>query len=296
MNRVSTGYQFQKLQSQVHRAGLTYFEAQKRVSTGKRINDISDDPNGFSQVVSMRSVKSGLAQYSTNLDRAKTWFTLSESAMNETSTLLNRANALAISGANATVGQGERTAMAVEVTSIRDRLVQLSNTRNANGDYLFAGTATDTKPFTVSGNTIVYAGNNGQVKVEAAPGELMTLSQSSVPTLFQETYDKLTGMINALNSNDGSYLSNTTLTEVQESIQQFNQARGELGTKVRTLELYKNDHARRIEELTSNVSDIEDVDLAQAITDYQSAQTAYQAALQMTSQGSRLSLMDFIQG
>lgn len=296
MNRVSTGYQFQKMQSQVHRAGLAYFDAQKRVSTGKRINEISDDPNGFSQVVSMRSVKSGLAQYSTNLDRAKTWFTLSESAMQETSTLLNRANALAVSGANATVGQSERTAMAVEVTSIRDRLVQLSNTRNANGDYLFSGTATDTKPFQVSGNTIVYGGNAGQVKVEAAPGELMTLSQTSVPTLFQETYDKLTGMINALNSNDGSYLSNTTLTEVQESIQQFNQARGELGTKVRTLELYKNDHSRRIEELTSNVSDIEDVDLAQAITDYQSAQTAYQAALQMTSQGSRLSLMDFIQG
>lgn len=296
MNRVSTGYQFQKMQSQVHRSGLAYFEAQKRVSTGKRINEISDDPNGFSQVVSMRSVKSGLAQYSTNLDRAKTWFTLSESAMQETSTLLNRANALAVSGANATAGQSERTAMAQEVTAIRDRLLQLSNTRNANGDYLFSGTATDTKPFSISGSTIAYAGNNAQVKVEAAPSELMTLSQSNVPTLYKDTYDRLTNMITALNSNDGSYLSNSSLNDIQTSIQQFNQSRGELGTKVRTLELYKDDHTRRIEELTSNVSDIEDVDLAQAITDYQSAQTAYQAALQMTSQGSRLSLMDFIRG
>ena len=296
MNRVSTSYQYNSAQSQIQKSGNAYFAAQRRVSTGRRINELGDDPTGVSNVISMSSVKAGLAQFSSNLDRAKSRFVSTENSFTEVTTLLNRANALTVSGATATIGQNERQAMASEMTSIRDRLVQLGNTKDANGDYIFSGTAAKTLPFTVASGVITYNGDLGTSKVEAAPGQTMDLSLPGTQTFFTTAFDTLTSTITALQNNDTATLSNTSLTNIQASLVSASLNRGEIGNRVRTVMDYQSDQTRRIEELTKGVSDVTDVDLAQAITDYQSAQTAYQAALQMAAQGNKLSLMDFIRG
>ena len=296
MNRVSTFYQYSAAQNQVSKAESAYYAAQRKVSSGKRINDIGDDPTGLSNAISMTSVKAGLAQYSSNLDRADAWYSTTESAFSETTTLLNRANALAVSGATATIGQNERQAMASEMTSIRDRLVQLANTKDGNGDYVFAGTATKTTPFSASGSTLTYNGDLGTVKVEAAPGQTMDLSIAGTQNFFTSSFQTLSDTITALQNNDTSTLSNASLTNIQANLQTSSLHRGEIGNRVRTITDYQSDQTRRIEELTKGISDVTDIDLAQAITDYQSAQTAYQTALQMAGQGNKLSLMDFIRG
>lgn len=296
MNRVSTSYQYNSSQSQIQKSGNAYFAAQRRVSTGRRINDLGDDPTGVSNIISMSSVKAGLAQYSANLDRANSRLASTENSFAEVTTLLNRANALTVSGATATIGQNERQAMASEMTSIRDRLVQLANSKDGNGDFIFAGTAVKTTPFTVASGVITYNGDLGSVKVEAAPGQTMDLSISGSQSFFTTAFDTLTSTITALQNNDTATLSNASLTNIQAGLQTANQYRGEIGNRMRTVTDYQFDQTRRIEELTKGVSDVTDVDLAQAITDYQSAQTAYQAALQMAGQGNKLSLMDFIRG
>ena len=296
MNRISTFYQYDASLSQIQKSGNAYFAAQRRVSTGKRINDLSDDPTGVSNVISMASVKAGLAQYSANLDRANSWYTTTENSLTEATTLLNRANALTVSGATATVGQSGRQAMASEMTSIRDRLVQLANTKDGNGDYIFAGTATKTAPFSASGGVLTYNGDLGTSKVEAAPGQTVDLSLPGTQSFFTTTYKTLTDTITALQNNDTSTLSNASLTNIQAALQSSNLSQGEVGNRVRTISEYQGDQTRRIQELTKGISDVTDVDLTQAITEYQSAQTAYQAALQMAGQNGKLSLMNFITG
>jgi flagellin-like hook-associated protein FlgL len=151
-------------------------------------------------------------------------------------------------------------------------------------------------PFTASGGTLTYNGDLGTTRVEAAPGQTMDLSLSGTQTYFTTAFDTLTSTITALQNNDTATLSNASLTNIQASLSQSSLYRGEIGNRVRTVTDYQSDQTRRIEELTKGVSDVTDVDLAQAITDYQSAQTAYQAALQMAGQGNKLSLMDFIRG
>ena len=296
MNRISTFYQYDASLSQIQKSGNAYFAAQRRVSTGKRINELSDDPTGVSNVISMASVKAGLAQYSANLDRANSWYTTTENSFTEATKLLNRANALTVSGATATAGQSERAAMASEMTSIRDRLAQLANTKDGNGDYIFAGTATKTAPFSASGGVLTYNGDLGISKVEAAPGQTVNLSLPGTQSFFTTTYKTLTDTITALQNNDQSTLSNGSLTNIQAALQSSNLNQGEIGNRVRTITDYQGDQTRRIQELTKGISDVTDVDLTQAITEYQSAQTAYQAALQMAGQNGKLSLMNFITG
>ena len=63
-----------------------------------------------------------------------------------------------------------------------------------------------------------------------------------------------------------------------------------------TVDELKAHNQRRIDDFTQRISDVEDVDMAEAITQYQTAQTVYTAALQVASTTHQLSLMDFIRG
>jgi flagellar hook-associated protein 3 FlgL len=291
--RISTSYQFDVQQQQVSRTNSSYFEAQQRVSTGKRINSISDDPSGFGNVVSMRSVKAGLSQYDTNLARANTVLKTTENVFAETNSLLQRANALAVSGASSGTTQEARKAMATEIGTIRNRVLELANTKSANGEYIFAGTATDKAPFQLTAAGPVYQGNTSQLQVEAAPGQLMNLSVNG-QQLFTDAYTRLDSLKSAMEGGNPADIGNNGIKNMQTSVSDFNSARGDIGTRLQSVESRRADHTRRTEELTKNVSDIEDVDLSKAILDYKSAETAYQGALQVASQGFRLSLLDFI--
>jgi flagellin-like hook-associated protein FlgL len=85
-----------------------------------------------------------------------------------------------------------------------------------------------------------------------------------------------------------------SIKAVQDGISLLNNIRGDVGTRAKSVESFQNDHSRRIEELTGSISNLEDVDLSQAIMEYKSAETAYQASLQVMSQGFGLSLLNYI--
>jgi len=69
-----------------------------------------------------------------------------------------------------------------------------------------------------------------------------------------------------------------------------------VGARLRTVDDLTERYIRMSDEFTKHISDVEEVDVDQAIMQYRLAETAYTAALQVASQGFRLSLMDFIRG
>ena len=291
--RVSTNYQFETMRSKMNTAGDNYRLAQQRVSSGKRINSLSDDPRGLSDVLTMRGVKASIEQYKTNLDRASTWLKTSESSLSEVGKLLNRANSLAISGASATTSMDSRRAMAVEVQTIRDQVFSLANSKGPTGGYLFAGTATDKQPFNITTTGIAFQGNSGTMKVEANANDAVTIN-TDAQQLFTTIYATLDQLKTNLEGGSTTTISDVSIKAVQDGISLLNNIRGDVGTRAKSVESFQNDHSRRIEELTSSISNLEDVDLSQAIMEYKSAETAYQASLQVMSQGFGLSLLNYL--
>jgi flagellar hook-associated protein 3 FlgL len=116
------------------------------------------------------------------------------------------------------------------------------------------------------------------------PGSpLFTTAYAGLETLRQ----------NLLNDNETA-LSNTSVGDMQNSLTAFTTERGNVGAKLQTVSSMTDDFTRRNNDLTTEISDVQNVDMSQAITDYQLASTAYQAALTVTSQGFGLSLANFI--
>lgn len=292
--RVTSGYQFDVYSRNIRDAQAKYFLAQEQVMTGKRFNRVSEDPVAALTSLNTKTLRSRMEQLDKNLLVAKEYAGTNESVLSEVNTALQRAYALAIQGASDATTQESREAMANEIAAIQQRMVDLGNTQGVNGKYMYAGQASGTKPFSAGGGTLTFNGDTLPINVEVRPGETMRANLENADVLFGDVYSTLENLRNDLLGGDIGAISDQDIAAVRSSLDQVGIARGSNGTKLNEIERLKNENGRRIDDLTKTVSDNEDVDLADAITKMQMAETAYTAALQVASQGFRLSLMDFM--
>ncbi|HEX7111063.1 MAG TPA: flagellar hook-associated protein FlgL [Mizugakiibacter sp.] len=144
---------------------------QQQIATGKRILAPSDDPAGSARALDLTHFDAANTQYTRNIDAANSRLALEEQALASAGDVLQRVRELTVQGANATQTNDTRHDIALELRQRLDQLVQIANSRDANGEYLFAGNATRTQPFVRSPAGVAYAGDQGQRSVATAPGE-----------------------------------------------------------------------------------------------------------------------------
>jgi flagellar hook-associated protein 3 FlgL len=293
--RISTGYQFDSYSSQIALSEARMFEAQRQVSTGKRINVASDDPIGTRTVLSYRSLQSANGQYLTNLNMSKGFLGFTESALGETSNIMRQGYELAVRGANSTTDQIGREGMVNEVTELQRRLVDLANSQGPSGHYIFAGQDIDQKPYNVVAGVLVYSGDTSAMNVEVGPNDTMQMNTAASNTYIQ-AYQRLEDLKTNLQGGNLGALTGISIGDLKATMDTINLMRGSVGSKLQMVDGLTENYTRRNDEFTKVISDTEEVDMTEAIMGYQRAQVAYQAALQVASQGFGLSLMDFLRG
>lgn len=291
--RISTGQIFgsQKTLAQMRLAD--YVQAQRQVASGKRIEELTDDPAGAVRMLSAKSIHRAIEQYDANLRVGRDYLKSSETALSEIHDLMNRAYTLALSGANETSDQAARAAMANEVESIMTQFVRLANSQGATGQYLFAGQDNGTEPYTRTLGTLNYNGDALPIHIEVTAGETMKVNTTG-GTLFTNAFTVLEELRTNLLGGNQSALSGVSVANLKTQQEQFRLARGEVGNNLRRIDELAQHNTRRKDDLATQISDIEDVDMVDAITKLQQAEQAYQAALQVSSQTFRLSLLDYL--
>lgn len=293
--RVSTNYQWSSYTKSIADAQARYVTAQNQLSSGKRITQPSDDPVGTASIVSMNSLKSAAERYQKNLQHGASFMKFTESAFGEAGTLLNRAYEFAVRGANAATDQQGREAMVRELTTIQNRLVEIANTRGPQNQYIFAGQETETQPITGFPGNYTYNGDANPLTVESGPNETMTIN-SNASNLFLDALNRIESLKNNLVSGNTGAISGIDIAAIQTSQRELSLERGIVGSKLVQANSLISDFERRQDEFTEAISNIEEVDMAEAMVQYRLSETAYQAALNVASQGFRLSLLDFVQG
>ena len=144
---------------------------QLEVATGKRILSPSDDPAGASRALGLTHATAANAQYQRNIDAVDSRLGNEDQTLSSVTDVLQRVRTLALEGANGTLSDGDRKNLATEIRQRLAQLVQLANTKDANGEYIFAGNATRTQPFVQSGSGVAYVGDQGQRAIAIAPGQ-----------------------------------------------------------------------------------------------------------------------------
>jgi flagellar hook-associated protein 3 FlgL len=150
-----------------------------QLATGRAILQPSDDPAGTKRILDLDQVVASQAQFQRNAAVALSRLSLEESTLGSVGDALVRARELALQGANATLGAGDRKALAVEVRARLEDVLALANVQDGEGDYLFAGYQAQTRPFERdAGGAYVYAGDTHERRVQVGSGQLLVTADS----------------------------------------------------------------------------------------------------------------------
>ena len=269
---------------------------QEQLSSGKRINRMSDDPTAARSALRYRAESLQTSKYLDNIDKGGSFVNVTDSTLQQMSTVLNQAKTLAVQGANGTQDAASRKAIAQSVDSLLTRMVDLANTVH-DGRYIFSGTATHTQPFarTADGQSVAYGGNLDAFEVQIGPGSRVAINQDG-NTLFKEDVDVFGALVDlrdALRANDASTVSGL-VQEIDDAHTHLNDLNGSLGGVQQRLDLARNQLESAKVNLDALVSETEDVDFADTIAQMQLAQVALEAGLQSGARVLRPSLLDFL--
>lgn len=142
---------------------------QQQISTGNRILTPADDPVASVRLMQLEQQQNMLGQYKENLIAANNSLVQEESILNSVNTIMQRVRELAQEAGNGALSQADRRSIAAELREREDELLGLMNTKNARGEYLFAGFQGKTQPFVRQGDgSFVYNGDEGQRKLQIA--------------------------------------------------------------------------------------------------------------------------------
>ena len=161
---------------------------QSQLSSGKRISQPSDDPVGTATAMRLRTRLSETNQYLRNMDQGETQINYIDNVFDDISSLLMRAQDLAISQANVTADYRTRTAVAQELSALIDQFVDLLNTRVGNR-YLFAGFETLIEPYKQTETGVSYQGDSGELNFEIESGTTLSTNIPGsvlVPTVIAD--------------------------------------------------------------------------------------------------------------
>jgi len=167
--RVSTSWMQQQSVGSMMDRQSDLSDINTQLSTGKRINQPSDDPVGAARALDLTHVTADTAQYQRNITSANARLGLEDQSLSNVTNVLGRVRTLLLQAANGTQTDETRGDIAAEMVQLRQQLLGQANSKDGQGEYIFAGNRTGTEPF-ASQNGVTYVGDDGQRMVAAGPG------------------------------------------------------------------------------------------------------------------------------
>jgi flagellar hook-associated protein 3 FlgL len=271
-------------------------ELQDRLSSGKRVAQVSDDPISGRRALLFRLEQQRGEGYLRNVERSLTSLEAVDSTFGEISSVLESVKEAAVQGADSSADSAARAALASSVQAQLDRILDLANTVH-DGRSVFAGTVVDDKPFALNeaGDRVLYSGNQDTYAVRISNFETVTVNDPG-DQVFQgdtDVFQTLIDLKDALLDDDGQRVS-SVLDDLHLAQDQIVARHGQIGGRVQRLELAQRQLEISDVQLQDLISQETDADLAETILDLQSAQLALEAGLQAGARVLQPTLLDFL--
>ena len=176
--RISTAQFYESSAANYQKNFANVVKSSEEASSLVRVNTAADDPVGASRLLQLGQQASLLNQYDANTTTIKATLGQAEAAMTSITNVLQRARELAVGAGNAGYTDADRQANASELGQIEEQLLSLMNTQDENGKYIFAGSKSDTAPFSRNSDG-TYSYNGDQTSLSLPVGDGMTMATNS---------------------------------------------------------------------------------------------------------------------
>ena len=282
-------------------------QTQAQLAQGKQIINASDAPNQAATIQRMKSILSRQESYQSSLNTVKARLQGEDSTLQSVSELLIRAKEVAVQGANDTLNTGDRKALANEMQSLRDQMLSLANTRDSNGNFLFAGSRVKQPAFAETANgSPVYMGDQTRMNVRVGDQQNIPINRTGtdafVPVARMDKdgttvgvgfFQVLDNLIAGLNTANGSDIRRGA-GELDNLQQGLSLAHAQVGTNLNMVDQQTAIIDDTTLNLKSTLSSIEDLDYASAITKMNQQMLSLEAAQASFAKVSQLNLFNYI--
>lgn len=271
--------------------------AEMSVSSEKVLQVPSDNPAGMSRVINLNQQVRKQNNYITAIQDGLGWLKMGELSLDSVTEALSDAKELALIAVNGTITSQESLSLMIsQADELIEFVVSLTNT-TYGGEYIFSGDTTNVLPFKLNGagtGVEPYAGGAGSLKRQIQEDQSVSVTFRG-DELFEDSgvFDSLFKLKEGLASGDTATLQEA-IAELDNSFTKVVEFQGSMGIRINQFESMEEMHTDQIDYLETLITNIEDVDIVQAITDLKSEQVAYQAVLAVGAQISNISLLDYL--
>lgn len=283
------------------------FKTQEQLSSGKQITKPSDDPAAATAANNLRSQMAENDRFRSNLDRVMSTMKMQETAVSSAVEQMTRIKTLSVQGANDAFSDSDRKSIAIEMKEIISGLVDLGNSRNTDGAYLFAGYDQQQAPFADAGGEVVYRGSHDFQQIMVDEGRLMEIGIpgsdvfGSVQHKDPETgelssvdfFQTLNNMVAALENGDGDQIRGIS-DRVASVLEHVIVQESTIGARMSRVDSLQGTLEQRDFTFLQLQSQLEDLDYVEAATRLKNETLALQAGQQTFTQISGLSLFKYI--
>ncbi|MBN2607125.1 MAG: flagellar hook-associated protein FlgL [Thiotrichales bacterium] len=344
--RVSTMQFYTKSYSAIQDNQNAVLNLQEQIASGKRVNKPSDDPSANPQINLLNKTINSLSQYKTNGQFASSQLSLEETQLDSVVNSIQRARELALQMSNGTYSATDRQATAKEIGQIIDHMSSLMNSKNSQGELLFAGNSVNataafipdangntTAAMTARGNQYyAYIGSNnsnGGTPVDSqsnygarfvqigfdsdntlTPNDKGDSSRVRITDNGASVFNLAGGatslpagvdpsLLNVLvtlkdNLDQGLAPPASIATDLETGIKQLGSSLAEIGGRQNRIDAQSTAGDTFTIALKQRLSNLQDMDMVQGVTDLTTKQNSLQIAQQVFAKVQGMSLFDYI--
>ncbi|MBC7505224.1 MAG: hypothetical protein H7267_05815 [Sandarakinorhabdus sp.] len=278
-------------------------DTQAQISRARRIDTPADDPVAYARAATLHREQASSAATQRGIDAANRRLTSTDTALESITDLVQRGRELALQGNNAALSVDDRQTLANELTELEAQLRTLADSRDSDGDRLFAGARGDRPAYGVDAAGITVWQGGGR-----APA--LTLGSSSVAsglegpdgfgvtdttTGTRDVFAAFSALRAALLEPDPDLRAagmQTGIADFDGHITRLADARGSLGARLGRLEAESDRIAKQNLATESDLAKLESLDMPEAIARLQRLITVIEAAQASFVKVSSLSLWD----
>jgi flagellar hook-associated protein 3 FlgL len=291
--RVTAGSQLRGSLAGLQSSASKLAALQSQLSSGRKITKPSDDPAGTVSALALRGQQARITQYQANATNGQGWLSEVDATLGSVMTSLQSARTTVLQGLN--TGSNDPaaySALAEQVDGIRDTVLGLANT-SYEGRPVFGGTTTGATAFDpTTGN---YVGDNGTIT--RTIGENDTVDVSAVGTTVfgadgSNVFNVLSNISTDLTSNPANLQSD--LTDLNAAMNTVSTQQAVSGASYNRIQAVQTTATKTSLQLTTQLSSLQDLDIADMAIQVSAANIAYQASLQTTANINQTSLLDFL--
>ena len=292
--KISTAQFFRTNADSMSKAQFEVSSLQAKLGSGTQLTSPSENAPKNNLISKLESALERQGVYKQNIEVAKTRLTSEETALTSITQLFQRASEIAVMGANGTMVAEDRAVLGAEIEELRKELIRLANTRDVNGEYIFAGNRINSAPYKENSNgEVTYVGDFGRLSINVSDTRSMAINTIGSELLRPEEFSAMLSLEQGLKTNDQALIQDS-IGDLKDSSDRISVSFGSMAGRFSALNTQTElleDTSLRIQQM---VSENKDLDYSKAITELSKESLALQALQASFTRISQLSLFNFL--